>query len=246
MNPLLRLHRIGALAAALAALASPTLGQVRFHGEAAGATVRVMSWREIPFRTVVRQQYDYSCGSAALATLLTHHYGVATTEADAFRLMYAQGDQTLIRKVGFSMLDMKRYLAALGLRADGFRMTLDELADAGAPAIALINLGAYRHFVVIKGVSRDRVLVGDPALGLRTYTRAEFSQMWNGVVFALYPTKGAEPRFNLADEWSPWSTAPLRTAGAPDTMTTLTRDQLPLYQLTPIRVLDPIPPGGGL
>ena len=26
--------------------------------------------RDIPFRSVVRQQYDYSCGSAALATLL--------------------------------------------------------------------------------------------------------------------------------------------------------------------------------
>ncbi|RYF14189.1 MAG: peptidase C39, partial [Oxalobacteraceae bacterium] len=26
------------------------------------------------FETVVRQQYDFSCGSAALATLLRYHY----------------------------------------------------------------------------------------------------------------------------------------------------------------------------
>ncbi len=34
--------------------------------------VGVISYRDLPFQTVVRQQYDFSCGSASLATLLRY------------------------------------------------------------------------------------------------------------------------------------------------------------------------------
>ena len=99
-----------AAAVAAGAYSRPALAQVSFHGEGAGASVKVTSWRDIPFRTVVRQQYDFSCGSAAVATLLTYQYGRKVSEAEVFKAMYAVGDQEKIQKVGFSMLDMKRYL----------------------------------------------------------------------------------------------------------------------------------------
>lgn len=57
-------------------------------------------------------------------------------------------------------------------------MDLDTLASAGVPAIALINFNGYRHFVVIKGIREDGVLLRDPALGLRTLPRAQFESMW--------------------------------------------------------------------
>src|SRR5262249_35738456 len=82
----------------------------------------VKSYAEIPFQTVIHQKYDYSCGSAALATLLKYHYAVNTDEAATFKQMYAVGDQASIRKLGFSLLDMKRYLESLGYVADGFRV----------------------------------------------------------------------------------------------------------------------------
>jgi uncharacterized protein len=226
--------------ALLALAASPAAAQVVVRTEAGEARVQVMTWRDIPFRTVVRQEHDFSCGSAALATLLTYHYGRTTTEAQAFAAMYAHGDQPTIQKVGFSMLDMKRYLAAEGLRADGFRMTLDELAQLRKPAIALITLGAYRHFVVIKGVEGDRVLVGDPAQGLRTYRRADFRRIWNGVAFGLHDGAApGQPVFNLASEWAPWARAPMDQPYGWDTMTTLTSYQMPLYQVAPLHVLEP-------
>lgn len=228
-----------ALAALVFASAPPTAAQVRLSGEAGPATVQVMSWRDIPFRTVVRQQHDYSCGSAALATLLTYHYGMKTSEADAFKAMYERGDQAKIRKVGFSMLDMKQYLASQGLPADGFRLTLDEVAEAGTPVIALINLGAYRHFVVIKGVSGDKVLIGDPALGLKVIPRSAFMNMWNGIALAVRDLPRSErPAFNRISEWSPWSRAPIRTAADPGTITALTNNLSPLYQITPVQLID--------
>ncbi len=227
------------LCAALAAmcLATPADAQVRTHGEGGGSfTVQVISWRDIPFRTVVRQQYDYSCGSAAVATLLRFHYGLQANESEVFQSMYAGGDQARIRSVGFSMLDMRSYLQSRGFQADGLRLSLDRLASLQTPAIALITHNNYRHFVVVKGISADRVLIGDPTFGLQSMTRAEFEAVWNGVVLAVrQPPEGwPAPAYNRAEEWRPWSRAPLNMAQQPISATDLTLGFRELYQITPI------------
>jgi predicted double-glycine peptidase len=234
----LRIARSGALLAAAAAwacCAAPAAAQVRTHGEGGGSfTVAVVSWRDIPFRTVVRQQYDYSCGSAAVATLLRFHYGLDIGEREVFQRMYERGDQARIRAVGFSMLDMRTYLETRGFHADGLRLPMDRLAALGAPAIALIHDGDYRHFVVVKGVDGERVLVGDPTFGLLIYTRAEFEAVWTGVVLAIRePPPGAPaPAYNRASEWRPWSTASFEDAQQPVSPADLTREFSELYQIT--------------
>jgi len=217
-------------------LSAPASAQVRFHGEAGGNyALQVTSWRDIPFRTVVRQQYDYSCGSAAVATLLRFHYGVAVRETEVFRSMFERGDQPRIRQVGFSMLDMRNYLESRGYRADGLRLSLDRLAQLRIPAIALITRGGYRHFVVVKGVSSTSVLIGDPTFGLLTYTRADFEAVWNGVVLAVRqaPEGTQAATFNSADEWRPWSSAPMDDATGPVSPAELMLSMPELYQITP-------------
>jgi hypothetical protein len=209
---------------------------VRFHGEAGGNySVAVTSWRDIPFRTVVRQQYDYSCGSAAVATLLRFHYGITVGEGEVFQAMFARGDQERIQQVGFSMLDMRNYLETRGFTADGLRLSLDRLASLNAPAVALITHNNYRHFVVVKGISGDEVLVGDPTFGLQTYTRAEFEAVWNGVVLAIRraPEGAQTPVFNREDEWLPWAVAPLGAARGPVSPSELLLGMPELYQITP-------------
>jgi predicted double-glycine peptidase len=168
-----------------------------------------MSYRDIPFRTTVRQRYDYSCGSAAVATLLRYHYGRDVGEEEIFKSMYLEGDQARIRMVGFSLFDMKQYLERNGFRADGFRMTLDDIEKNRIPAITLLTVGTYKHFVVIKGAQNGRILVGDPALGLKTYGRRDFEKMWNGIVFLIRDAMPADKvAFNRTEEWTPWARAP--------------------------------------
>lgn len=137
------------------------------------------------FETVIRQQYDFSCGSAALATLLRFHYADPQNEQSVFLGMWREGDRPQIRRLGFSLLDMKRYLAGRGIAADGYRVTLEQIAKARVPGIALINFNGYRHFVVIKGIEGRSILLGDPSLGLRRVSAAVFAQEWNGVFFVL-------------------------------------------------------------
>src|SRR5512146_427970 len=129
--------------------------------------LQVWSMRELKVRSVILQKYDYSCGSAAVATLLTYHYGNPVTEEVAFRAMFENGNQQKIQQEGFSLLDMKRFLEAQGYRADGFEVSLEDLSNAGIPAIVLIVDNGYHHFVVIKGMRDNKVLLGDPAVGMR-------------------------------------------------------------------------------
>lgn len=215
-----------------AATAGPAMSQMLLPGLGANLNIPVTSMRDIPFRTVVRQQFDYSCGSAAVATLLSHHYGIRVGEDEVFRAMYAAGDQAKIQKAGFSLLDMYGYLKSQGFESAGYRATFAQVAALRAPAIAMISLGAYRHFVVIKGVRDGKVLIGDPALGLRTYTKDEFTQAWNGVIFLIRPGRQAQGSFNRADEWTPWARAPLGEPLSTRSLAAFTREMPPMYQIT--------------
>lgn len=204
------IRRLAALAAGLGLLAAqPAAAEVRLGSEAGGVYhVKVMSWWEIPYRTVIRQQYDFSCGSAAIATLLTFHYNRPTPERATFAAMWNKGDQKAIRKLGFSMLDMKNYLRGIGLHAEGYRLKADDLPKLKRPAIVLLNLKGFKHFVVVKGVRNGRVLVGDSMLGLTDYALGDFVKLWNGIALMIVP--GAQsPSFNLASDWGPWAKAPL-------------------------------------
>lgn len=224
------------IVATVVASGGAAAAEVMINQGGAAYSVQVVSYRDIPFRTVVRQEYDYSCGSAALATLLRYHYGRDVQERDVFVSMYENGDREAIQRVGFSLLDMKRYLETHGFQSDGFRMSLTALEEARAPAIVVINQQGYRHFVVLKGVSGGRVLVGDPALGLKTYGEAEFAAMWNGIAFMI---RDSADRFNVADEWRPFATAPMDRALPTDSLAAMTRELPPLYQITTTFSLDP-------
>ena len=169
----------------------------------------ITSMKGARFRAMVHQQNDFSCGSAALSTLLTHHYGFKVTEQMAFEEMYLRGDQEKIRREGFSLFDMKRYLENHGFQADGFEAPLDKLESAGIPAIVLINENGYNHFVVIKGVRDGRVLVGDPSGGTRAMNQAAFEALWtNGILFVI-SNRQERAKFNVAAEWSAVPRAPL-------------------------------------
>lgn len=181
-------------------------------GEGGNITVRTVQERK--FDHVVRQQYDFSCGSAALATLLTFHYSDPTDEQKAFAAMYADGDQEKIAKVGFSLLDMKKYLDTHGYQADGYAASLEVLEQARVAAIALINYRGYQHFVVVTGLKDNLVLVGDPSLGSRVIPRADFEGMWPSKILFIIKNKSdvGQKSFNKASEWSATGRAPLGMA----------------------------------
>jgi predicted double-glycine peptidase len=197
---------------ALACCAAGPAAAQRAHLPAMGSgdvIMPVTSMRQARLAGTLLQKYDFSCGSAAVATLLTHHYGYPVTEQVVFEQMYMRGNRQKIHREGFSLLDMKNFLAAHGFQADGFEQPLDKLNEARVPAIVLINENGYHHFVVIKGVQRDRVLIGDPAQGTRAMRREAFESIWKNRLLFVIHNRMEQARFNLAADWRVAPRAPL-------------------------------------
>ena len=200
------------LAVVLVGLCAPRAmaGSVDLPFQIGGAyQVPVRSMKEARYSAMVRQQYDYSCGAAAVSTLLTHHYRSPVTERAVFDGMFALGDQDKIRREGFSLLDMKRYVDAQGFEANGFEAPLDKLVSVGVPAIALINDNGYNHFVVIKGIRGERMLIGDPSGGTRRMLRKKFESIWVNQILFVITTHENIAAFNQPSDWQVAADAPM-------------------------------------
>ncbi len=146
---------------------------------------QVMSIRERRFAYLVRQRYDLSCGSAALATLLRYYYGLKVTEEAIIKDILRHGDPEKIRSRGFSMLDLKLCAERYGFKAAGYKLSPDRLHLLHLPVIVLLDLNGYRHFVVLKGVRGNTVFLADPVYGHRTMSLSQFSRSWNRIFLAI-------------------------------------------------------------
>jgi predicted double-glycine peptidase len=183
-----------------------------FAGGGGGSfNLRLDSMKQVRFGTIVRQEQDWSCGSAALATLLTYHYNHPMSEAEALEAMFARGNQAKIRREGFSLLDIKTFLESLGYQANGFETSLDRLVRVKVPAIVIVNDSGYNHFVVVKGLRHGNVLLGDPAKGNRVVSRAAFEQMWENKIVFVITSRREGVAFNFSEDWR-FMSAPLGDA----------------------------------
>lgn len=174
-------------------------------------SLHVTSLKEARFKRTIRQQYDFSCGSAAVATLLTYQYDYPVTEQQAFIEMFQRGNQDKIRREGFSLLDIRTFLMSHGFEADGYEVPLEKLNETKTPAIVLIVEHGYHHFVVVKGVRNGRVLVGDPATGTRAMSRESFEEKWQDHIVFVIHNKHQTVSFNDARDWHVAPDAPLYT-----------------------------------
>lgn len=143
----------------------------------------VRSLLEMRRNNVVVQNFDLSCGAAALATILKYQHGDPVEEREiAIGLMnrpeYVANPALVQIRQGFSLLDLKRYVQRRGYTGDGLgRLTLESLVER-APVMVPVNTHGYNHFVVFRGVLRNRVLLADPSWGTRTMTIARFERAW--------------------------------------------------------------------
>ncbi|MFW6177947.1 MAG: C39 family peptidase [Desulfohalobiaceae bacterium] len=147
------------------------------------------SAQELESKHIVMQELDYSCGAAALATLLNYHLGEQLTEEQVIHGLFNYGDvQAIQERRAFSMLDMKRFVDALGYDGQGYRAEMEDLEDLEAPVVLPIELYGYQHFVVYRGMHDGRVFLADPWMGHTIYSKKAFQEMWyKQVLFMVDP-----------------------------------------------------------
>jgi predicted double-glycine peptidase len=193
--------------------AKEAVADVMMPTAAGSFSVGIRSMQELRFQETVRQGYDFSCGSAALATLLTYHYDRPRTEVEIFEKMWNHGDKKKIRKNGFSMLDMKRYLESEGFSADGFKIPLERIKKLNIAGLILLVKLETPHFVVVIGHSDGELLISDPAKGIWNMSLEEVSELWNGVFFLVRDRASlARSNFNDPEVWKRRRWSPIEDA----------------------------------
>ena len=144
--------------------------------------------KELRDQNVVKQALDYSCGAAALATLMIYYYGEATSEEELLTLLQGQlteEERNIKAERGFSLLDLKRVSQAKGYRAAGFKLTASQLTRLAAPVLVFVEPLGYKHFAVLRGVGGGRVYIADPSRGNLRMSIDRFLDEWQGIVFVL-------------------------------------------------------------
>lgn len=160
----------------------------------ASGVLHVQSWKTLRDARIVKQDLDYSCSAASLATLLNEFYGQSVTEEALLKAM-DKGD------LRASFDDMQKALPNFGFRASGYAASYEQLLKLKMPVVVYLKHRKDDHFSVLRGINDRTVWLADPSLGNRTYSREQFLEMWEtrddnstnaelkGKILAVVPNK---------------------------------------------------------
>jgi len=146
------------------------------------------SWKAIREKGIVMQSYDFSCGSAALATLMRYYFEDDVTERQVLENMlnHLSDDEVKQRQQdGLTMLDLKQCAERMGYQAVGVRLEPQVLPQLQGPILIHLQREGYKHFAVLRGVRGDRVYVADPSAGNVRMTVPRFLSQWTDVALVL-------------------------------------------------------------
>lgn len=151
---------------------------------------RPQSYQQRRYATVVRQVLEFSCGSASLATLLTHFLSTPTTEADVIRILrerYPTEEAWRAKQqVGFSFEDIIFAADRLGFAAQAARVDLGQLVRMAGPVIVHLDKGDWQHFSVLRAARDGFYYLSDPIHGQVTMLDHEFQSEFTGAVLAVW------------------------------------------------------------
>ncbi len=138
-----------------------------------------------PLGSILLARNDFGGAGACIASLLRNAGVGGLTEINAMDGMMAYGERDkIIARRGFSLLDMKRYLAALGIAANGYSSN-DQLADLvtvmaeqHSGVLIPVNIFGLRHLALVYGLTVGHVLLASPLFGNVAIARDDIAQVW--------------------------------------------------------------------
>jgi uncharacterized protein len=151
---------------------------------------RPRTYLDLKYEYTVRQQRDFTCGSAALATLLKYHYGMPVTEEMLFTMIadrYKPSEFKKKAEIGLSFEDLIFVAEQLGFQAQAARMEAAELEKLNGPILMQLDWKEFDHFSVLRKKTPDLAYFSDPILGQITLDNEEFLKKFKGPVLAVWP-----------------------------------------------------------
>jgi len=134
---------------------------------------------------ILRQTEAAECGLACLAMIASYHGH--QIDLNTLRRRYP------ISLKGATLRALVQVANHLNLACRPLRFELRHLRQLRLPAIVHWDMN---HFVVLKSVTNQEILVHDPALGAKSYPVVEASKHLTGIALELSPTE----TFSFKDE----------------------------------------------
>jgi predicted double-glycine peptidase len=180
---------------AIALAATGLSAQVRIGAGGLRADRPMRSMKDLRDENLVKQRFDFSCGAAALATILRYGFGDQISEQQILVDLFtglSDDDKRTAERTGFSLLDLQRVARRRGYSAEGFRLEPAQLTMLDGPVIVFIEPRGYKHFAVLRGIRGDRVYLADPSRGNIRMPVHTFLDTWvqddgKGIIFAVEP-----------------------------------------------------------
>lgn len=155
---------------------------------------RTITWRGYRDMHVVKQQRDYSCGAAALATITRYYWrDMSANELDYLRtiekMLTPEELQDRVQR-GLSMTDLRRLAVKKGYVASIGRVELQKLYELKVPVVVAIRVDEFDHFVVLKGIRCGQVHLADPSRGNIRIPVQQFACQWIDKALLVVLEKG--------------------------------------------------------
>ncbi len=123
------------------------------------------------------QQSAADCGAACIV-MIGRYWG------KVFKINRVR-DMAVISRDGSSLKTLATAAENLGFNSRPVKASLDQLSQQKLPAIAHWR---GNHYLVVYEINKKGVIVGDPAVGQRRLTAAEFIKDWTGYCLLIEPT----------------------------------------------------------
>jgi HlyB family type I secretion system ABC transporter len=123
------------------------------------------------------QQSASDCGAASL--VMVGQYWGKRFSVNRLR------ELANVDRSGASLRGLAEAAESIGFSTRPVKAGLKKLAEQNLPAIAHWE---GKHYIVVYEITRDRVIVCDPAIGQRNLTHDEFKAGWTGYTLLLQPT----------------------------------------------------------
>jgi predicted double-glycine peptidase len=153
------------------------------------------NWLDLRKKNVVMQQRDYSCGAAAVATLIRYHWEDDVTELqllrEVVRMLTVEELKERIKN-GLSLTDLRRLSVRMGYLATIGRLDFEKLRESKIPLVVGIVVNDFDHFVVYRGTDGYWVYLADPARGNIRIPASEFLEQWQKNLALVIVKKGPD------------------------------------------------------
>lgn len=186
-----------------------TYANITIHQKEFSISKPIKSWIEFKNENLTRQDYDYSCGSASLSTILKYYYDVNIEEKEILDSILESKGYDISKKseleegdASLSFLDLADYLKEKGLKAIGLALDLEALKKLQVPVILFVKIRKNEHFTVYKNMDRNYVYLADPSFGNIKVKISKFKEMfyqrddlqYPGKLLAIVPTTNLQKK----------------------------------------------------